>query len=75
VKSRKRANGPLDAVTKAIDTVADAVRDAPAEGSHINVARRTNIKVAKNVGHDGGTTHASATQIAPITQDGRERSE
>jgi predicted site-specific integrase-resolvase len=39
-------------------------------GSHINVARRTNIKVAKNVGHDGGTAHASATQVAPIEQHG-----
>ena len=38
--------------------------------SHINVARRTNIKVAKNVGHDDGAAHASATQVAPIEQHG-----
>jgi hypothetical protein len=41
-------------------------------GSHINVARRTNIKVAKNIGHDGGTAHASATQGAPIEQHGED---
>lgn len=50
-----------------------AVREA-AKGddghSHVNIARRTNIKVAKNVGHDGGTAHASATQVAPIEQHG-----
>jgi hypothetical protein len=58
-----------------MEQVADAVREAPAEGGHINVARRTNIKVAKNVGQEGGTTHVSATQVAPITQDGRAASE
>jgi len=55
------------------DAVSRVVHEAAAgegDGSHINVARRTNIKVAKNVGHDGGTAHASATQEAPIEQHG-----
>jgi len=74
VTSRKRANGPFNAIARAIDQVADAARDAPAGGSQINIARRTNIKVAKNVGHDGGTVHASATQVAPINQQGSKKS-
>ncbi len=73
--SQKRTSKRLNTVTKAMDRIADAVRDAPADGSHINVARRTNIKVARNVGHDGGTTRVSETQVAPIRQDGREQSE
>ena len=55
------------------DAAKRTIREAAAGsdgGSHINVARRTNIKVAKNIGHDGGTAHASATQDAPIIQDG-----
>jgi predicted site-specific integrase-resolvase len=44
-------------------------------GSHINVARRTNIKVARNIGHDGGTAHASTTQVAPIEQHGDDHPE
>lgn len=55
------------------DAVDQAVRNA-ARGDdshrHRNFARRTNIQVAKNVGHDGGTAHASATQVAPIEQHG-----
>ena len=69
-----------DALKRGMRDVADAMKrvaheahEAEAQGgdgTHINVARRTNIQVAKNVGHDGGTTHASAAQDAPITQDG-----
>lgn len=72
--SRKRANGPLNTIARAIDHVADAARDTPAGGSQINIARRTNIKVAKNLGQDGGTVHASATQVAPINQSESEKS-
>jgi hypothetical protein len=60
------------------DTVSRVVHEA-AQGEHdrdtINVARRTNIKIARNVGHDGGTAHASATQVAPIVQRGDDDSE
>jgi hypothetical protein len=66
-----------DAFKRGMRDVANAVKQAAHEakqgggdGSHINVARRTNIKVARNIGHDGGTAHASATQEAPIVQDG-----
>ncbi|MGI8854677.1 MAG: hypothetical protein ACR2JW_02915 [Thermomicrobiales bacterium] len=55
------------------DAAKRTIREAAAGGdggSHINVARRTNIKVAKNVGQDDGTAHASATQEAPIEQHG-----
>ncbi len=55
------------------DAAKRTIREAAARGnsgSHINVARRTNIKIAKNVGHDDGTAHASATQVAPIEQHG-----
>jgi hypothetical protein len=55
------------------DAAKRTMREAAAGGdgsSHINVARRTNIKVARNIGHDGGTAHASATQVAPIEQHG-----
>ncbi len=68
VSPHRRMHPAVEAITEAINTVADAVQDAPAEGSHINVARRTNIKIAKNVGRDSGTVHASATQVAPIIQ-------
>jgi len=57
------------------DAVNQVVREtAKGDGGHstINVARRTNIRVAKNVGHDGGTAHASATQVAPIEQHGND---
>ncbi len=60
------------------DAVEQVVHEAAKDGadrSHINVARRTNIKVAKNVGHDGGTAHASATQVAPIEQHGEDDSQ
>ena len=53
------------------DAAKRTIREAGAGGdgsSHINVARRTNIKIAKNIGHGGGTAHASATQVAPIEQ-------
>ncbi len=73
--SQKRTSKRHDAVSTFVDQIADAVRDAPADGSHINVARRTNIKVAANVGQEGRTTRASATQVASITQDGHEKSE
>jgi hypothetical protein len=55
------------------DAAKRTIREAASaggEGSHINVARRTNINVAKNIRHDDGTAHASATQIAPIEQHG-----
>jgi len=58
------------------DAAKRTVRAAAARGdggSHINVARHTNIKVAKNIGHGGGTAHASATQVAPIEQHGEDR--
>jgi hypothetical protein len=74
MSSHRRTHPTVAAITDAIKTVADAVHDAPAEGSHINVARRTNIKVAKNVGRDSGTVHASATQVAPIIQHNGEKS-
>jgi predicted site-specific integrase-resolvase len=57
------------------DAAKRAIREAAAGsdgGSHINVARRTNIKVAKNIGHNGGTARASATQVAPIEQHGED---
>lgn len=57
-------------VRNAADRVVRAAAEGGDDGSRINVARRTNIKVAKNVGHDDGTAHASATQHAPIIQDG-----
>jgi len=60
------------------DAVSQVVHEA-AKGEHnggaINLTRRTNIKVAKNVGHDGGTARASATQVAPIVQHGDDRSD
>lgn len=55
-----------DAVSQTIHEAAEGGNG----GGRINVARRTNIKVAKNVGHRDGTVHASATQDAPIVQDG-----
>jgi len=70
------AGGDLKRGMKQVrDAVEKVVHEATREGNdarHINVARRTNIKVAKNVGHDGGTAHASAIQHAPIVQDGSE---
>ncbi|GEM_PF-3808066 len=62
-------------VRDAVDRVMREATEGSQDGSHINVARRTNIKVAKNVGHNGGTVHASATQDAPIVQDGSGASE
>ncbi len=66
-----------DAFKRGMRDVADAVKRAAHEaekggggGSHINVSRRTNIKIARNIGRDGGTAHAFAGQAAPITQDG-----
>jgi hypothetical protein len=66
-----------DAFKRGMRDVADAVKHVAHEaeqgggaGSHIHVARRTNIKVARNIGQDGGTAHAFASQEAPIVQDG-----
>jgi len=66
-----------DALKQGMRDMADAVKQAAHEakkgggkGAHINVARRTNIKVARNIGHDGGTAHAFATHEAPIVQNG-----
>jgi hypothetical protein len=59
-------------VKKAVKRVAHDAETHGADGAHINVARRTNIHVAKNVGQDDGTAFASATQQAPIVQDGTE---
>ncbi len=59
------------------DAVNQVVRETAKDDgghSHVNVARRTNIKVAKNVGHDGGTAHACATQVAPTEQHGDDQS-
>jgi hypothetical protein len=60
-----------DAVSRVVHEVAHGEHD----GCTINVARRTNIKVARNVGHDGGTARASSTQAAPIVQHGDDHSE
>jgi len=57
-------------VRDAVSRVVREATDGENRGDTINVARRTNIKVAKNVGHDSGTAHASATQQAPIVQGG-----
>lgn len=66
-----------DALKRGMRDAADAVKQAAHEaekgggaGSHINVSRRTNIKIARNIGRDDGTAHAFASQEAPITQDG-----
>lgn len=61
-------------VRDAIDQVSREAAKERDDRRHINVARRTNIQVAKNVGHDSGTAHASATQIAPIVQHGDDHS-
>jgi len=74
VKTRRRGTGPLDALAGALTEAAEAVRDAPTEGSRVDVTGRTNIQVAKNVGRDGATAHASATQDAPIVRTGEPRS-
>jgi len=74
VSPHRRMHPAVEAITEAINTVADAVHDTPADGGHINVARCTNIKVAKNVGQDGGVERASATQVAPIIQHSGEKS-
>ncbi|MDQ2785240.1 MAG: hypothetical protein M3Y58_09595 [Chloroflexota bacterium] len=60
------------------DAVNQVVRETAKDDNgqrHVNVARRTNIKVAKNSGHDGGMAHASATQVAPIEQHGTDDSQ
>jgi len=72
VTTRKRATttGALGAIAEAVEKIADGARDNTSGGSQINVARRTNIKVAKNVGQSDSDANASATQTAPITQQG-----
>jgi carbamoylphosphate synthase large subunit len=66
-----------DALKRGMHDVADAVRRVAQEartgsdaGSHINVSRRTNIRVARNIGNDGGTANAFAIQDASLEQDG-----
>jgi hypothetical protein len=66
-----------DAFKRGMRDVADAVKQVAHEaetggggGSHVNVARRTNIKIARNIGQSGGTAHAFTSQDAPIVQDG-----
>jgi hypothetical protein len=66
-----------DALKRGMRDVADAVKRVAHEasaggekGSHINVAHRTNIRVARNIGQPGGTADAFAIQDAPIIQDG-----
>ncbi|MDQ2787927.1 MAG: hypothetical protein M3Y58_23330 [Chloroflexota bacterium] len=64
----------MNRVHDAVNQVARAAAKDADGHSHVNVARRTNIKVAKNVGHDGGTAHACATQVAPTEQHGDDQS-
>lgn len=60
----------IEDVREAVTRVVHEATGDRGHGSHINVARRTNIKIAKNIGHDGSAAHASAIQDAPIIQDG-----
>ncbi|MDQ6617899.1 MAG: hypothetical protein M3083_24940 [Actinomycetota bacterium] len=43
-----------------------ALKQAAAQGGQVNVARRVNKVIVRNVG--GGTAQASAEQTAPIVQ-------
>ena len=44
--------------------------DGGSGGQHINVARRTNVIVSRNIGRPGSVHGASAVQTAPIHQTG-----
>ncbi|MCA1669898.1 MAG: hypothetical protein LC793_21420, partial [Thermomicrobia bacterium] len=60
----------IHSLKRAAKQTADAIEHDHASGARINVARRTNIKVATNFGRNDSTQHASATQSAEIVQDG-----
>jgi len=57
-----------DAMHEVAHQIRAQAEQADSGSGHMNVAHRTNIKVATNVGQPNSTTQASATQIAPITQ-------
>lgn len=68
-------NGRLTQKVKRVrDAVARAARAATKEGTgtHVNIEQPTNIKVARNICREGGTAHASATQVTPVVQSQRD---
>jgi hypothetical protein len=64
----KGMRGLADGLKQVADEAAAAERGEERPGVNLNVQRRTNIKVVRNVGRSGAVTAASARQDAPIRQ-------
>ena len=60
----------MEELKRGMDDLKRAIKDAAADGdrSNINVAKRTNIVSATNVGGEGSTRAASSKQVSRIRQ-------
>jgi len=56
-------------IKRAADQVREAVQNDQSGGG-VNIARRTNIVSAANIGRPGSVQQVEATQVAPIEQHG-----
>jgi hypothetical protein len=69
---RPNADGPLDALRRAIERL---VREAPAGDARVNLSTRVNRSVVINSGQPGSRQAAVSRQTGPIRQDGTQKAD